>query len=148
MQVIAFLCALFEKHRVGGPHLIVMPLSVVSSWRSDLQRFVRMEDGVLDVYVHHGEKAVREVEFASWLAELRRQRSSNGRGPSGGAKRDRLWIVLTTYEMVMSDEQLLRKFNTNNSVSSSHRGNNSGNQCNLQWEYLVVRVVLVGYFTL
>ena len=33
MQVIAFLCALHKNHGIWGPHLIVMPLSVMTSWK-------------------------------------------------------------------------------------------------------------------
>ena len=33
VQVIAFLCALHKNHGIWGPHLIVMPLSVMTSWK-------------------------------------------------------------------------------------------------------------------
>ena len=38
VQVLAFLCVLLERCAIAGPHLVVAPLSVVASWRTDVAR--------------------------------------------------------------------------------------------------------------
>ena len=40
VQVIAFLSALHNLHGIWGPHLIVMPLSVMTSWKGGTYRNV------------------------------------------------------------------------------------------------------------
>ena len=112
MQVISFLIVLFERFMVCGPHLIVMPLSVMNSWKGDLNKFV--DDGLFNVYVHHGEKGVREECFLSWIRDMKTS-INNG-------ERNSIHLVLTSYEIAINDAELLRKL---------RKGP-------YQWEYLVV----------
>jgi SNF2 family DNA or RNA helicase len=93
-----------------GPHLVVMPLSVINSWRGDIARFV--DPDRFDLYVHHGEKGVREDEYFRWL----------GRARTHLAERKSVFLALTSYEMAMNDLHLFQKL---------RKG-----PC--QWEYLVV----------
>ena len=110
LQVISFLLVLFERFAICGPHLIVMPLSVMNSWKGDLAKFV--EGDIFNVCVHHGEKGVREEAFLTWIQGIQQKRSQG----------DRINLVLTSYELAINDSELLRKL---------RRGPN-------QWEYLVV----------
>ena len=123
-----------------GPHLVVMPLSVLSSWRVDLQRFCRV--GAVSLHVHHGgDKAAREEAFEHWLKQTRKalyngagtgawrgagigdvKNKSTSRG--GGSSNDwKISLVLTTYDLALKDEHLLRRL---------RKG-----PCS--WQYLVVR---------
>lgn len=113
IQVLSFLDSLHKRHRISGPHLIVMPLSVISSWKGDLKRF---NHSTFDVHIHHGEKQQREEAFDYWLFNIQR------------CMRKTPWllrisIVITTYEVALKDEQLLRGL--------------SRGSC--RWQYLVVR---------
>jgi SNF2 family DNA or RNA helicase len=93
-----------------------MPLSVLSSWRNDLEKFLRSDSSgrnQVDVLVHHGERVEREAAFGNWTRRTRKGRN----GAEGG---HRLSLVLTTYEVAMKDVALLR------------RG---------QWQYMVVSLV-------
>lgn len=111
MQVISFLIVLFERFAVCGPHLIVMPLSVMNSWKGDLKKFV--QDGLFNVHVHHGEKGMREESFLSWIRDMKASVSNGDRN---------IHVVLTSYELAINDAELLRKL---------RKGP-------YQWEYLVV----------
>ena len=112
IQVIAFFCALKERFNVGGPHLVVMPLSVISSWKSDLNQFV--PNGV-DVYVHHGEKETRIINFRHWLKSINNEVISN-------LKSTNIKVVLTTYDMTIKDVDLFKKIE----------------KTNKRWVYLVI----------
>lgn len=54
LQTITFLAYLKYQRGVGGPHLVVVPLSVLSSWMSEFKRWcpdmrvVRLHAGDLD----------------------------------------------------------------------------------------------------
>ena len=63
LQVLSFLYNLWERSDIWGPHIIVMPLSVLSSWQAETKRF---KNGIFDVYVHHGQKDDRHDSFDSW----------------------------------------------------------------------------------
>ncbi len=39
LQTIGFLAYLHEKLNMRGPHLIVVPLSVLSNWLAEIERF-------------------------------------------------------------------------------------------------------------
>lgn len=113
IQVIAFLRALVQKHAISGPHLIVMPLSVISSWKADLQKF---GGDSFDIYVHHGEKQGREQSFCTWY-----------RAVKGNTRqcRPKIFLLITTYELTIKDEHLL-----------SRLGRRSAS---VSWQYLIVR---------
>jgi SNF2 family DNA or RNA helicase len=152
LQVIAFFAALFERYNEAGPHLVVMPLSVMSSWKTDLQRF---GGSSFDVFAFQGDKASREEGFSDWVQELRKARKrycdyggitssarhENGCGGKSTAgttagiaevegRRRKISVVLTTYELAMRDEHLLRKLRCKGKGESS-----------VAWQYLVVRVL-------
>ncbi len=112
IQVIAFFCALKERFNVLGPHLVVMPLSVISSWKSDFIKFV--PNGV-DVYIHHGEKETRIINFRHWLKSINNEVISDPESKS-------IKVVLTTYDMTIKDVDLFKKIE----------------KINKRWVYLVI----------
>lgn len=65
LQILSFLYNLWDRYDIWGPHIIVMPLSVLSSWQSETKRFT---NGIFDVYVHHGQKEERHDSFNGWKA--------------------------------------------------------------------------------
>jgi SNF2 family DNA or RNA helicase len=67
LQVLTFLHELHDRHRLWGPHLIVMPMSVLTSWKTEVTRFV---PGTFDVYVHHGPKETRADNFQDWRRRM------------------------------------------------------------------------------
>ena len=141
VQVIAFLAALYERYGVTGPHLVVLPLSVMTSWKGDLKKFTT--ENAFDVYIHHGEKISRQEAFEQWYHALKKRRkrslstaaaahnSSNSncyhkgvdQNKNSDDSEERVSIVLTTYEVAMKDEHLLRRLNKGL----------------VKWEYLVVK---------
>jgi chromodomain-helicase-DNA-binding protein 1 len=112
LQVIQFFRELLKRHNNCGPHLVVVPLSVITSWRTDLQKFGYDE---FTVYVHHGDKDTRHDSYLEWFHETKKLRKFS--------KEKNIALFITTYEVAIKDEHLLSKLS---------RGS-------LQWEYLVVR---------
>lgn len=132
IQVIGFLCALWERFHIRGPHLVVMPLSVLSSWEGDIQTFC---GDAFDVYVHQGEKNARYDGFKVWKKRLieveaflaNDSHAINGRSNNSAFENlklesQKISIVLTTYDMIIKDFYLFQQFN--------------GGAIN--WQYLVV----------
>lgn len=112
LQVLAFLCLLQERTGNWGPHLVVAPLSVLSSWEKEVTRAV----AGARCHVYHGEKEERKEAFNRVVKEWR------GRLQGGDGEGEGPAIVLTSYEMVLRDEATLRLGGT--------RG--------VEWSYVVV----------
>ena len=115
IQTIQFLHTLLLKKGVYGPHLIVMPLSVITSWQTDLKKFGNND---FNVYTHHGNKEVRQDAFQQWYHKIKKKFNTNSI--------TQVYVCLTTYEVVIKDEFLLRKLSTGV----------------LKWAYLVVRAFI------
>ena len=113
VQIIAFLCALWERYSIAGPHLTVMPMSVLSVWKADIAKFA---PGIA-VHIHHGNKIQRHEQFKAWskkLATVRQQfqRANNqlGSGKAPAPKKpEHISVVITTYELAIKDLNLLKK---------------------------------------
>lgn len=89
LQCIAFLAFLREQG-IYGPFLVVAPLSTISNWVSEINRFAPKMPALL----YHGTQTERE--------ELRRTRLANPGGP-------KFPIVVTSYEIAMNDRKFLQK---------------------------------------
>ncbi|KAJ1287600.1 hypothetical protein BS78_02G022300 [Paspalum vaginatum] len=87
IQTIGFLAHLKGKG-MHGPYLIVAPLSTLSNWVSEISRFTPS----LSSIIYHGDKVAR--------AEIRRKYLPKNVGPD-------FPIVVTSYEMAMSDARFL-----------------------------------------
>ena len=99
IQVLAFLYSLYEQYDINGPHLIIMPLSVLTSWINDVNKFYPNND-TFHVYVHHNEKYSRIDNFKKWKYNL-----------NSNKKKKSIMIVLTTYDLVIKDSNLFRSVN-------------------------------------
>lgn len=118
LQVIEFFKRLQQKRANHGPHLIVLPLSVITSWRTDLQKF---GESTFDLHVHHGYKSDRHEAFGHWHHKLHKLRRR--------CLETKISLFITTYEIAIRDEYLLSKLTHGN----------------LRWEYLVVRNSLINF---
>ncbi|PVH63377.1 hypothetical protein PAHAL_2G017400 [Panicum hallii] len=87
IQTIGFLAHL-KGNGIHGPYLIIAPLSTLSNWVNEISRFTPSLASV----VYHGDKVAR--------AEIRRKFMPKIVGPD-------FPIVVTSYEMAMSDAKFL-----------------------------------------
>ena len=140
LQVLAFLVSLFEQQQQQagtdtdtntGPHLIIMPLSVMTSWRRDLQQHIPAE--VLDVHVHLGSRQEREEAFIAWVRRAREQRRRDwDRNRDRDSDRPaKLFLCLTSYNFAINDIDLFRRLRPKQVTART----GGGGVC---WEYLVV----------
>jgi SWI/SNF-related matrix-associated actin-dependent regulator 1 of chromatin subfamily A len=109
VQTIAHLALLRTRaeatnNGTGGPHLVVVPASVLHNWSNELRRFCP----TLEVQVYHGSQAHRdELQKAH---RKQQARSKSGRGGAAGFD-----VMLTTYsyferESCSNDRKFLGKF--------------------------------------
>ena len=116
LQVIALLTQLYESHGQSGPHLVVLPLSVLSSWQDEFARCAPF----FQVYTHRGEKEERCKTFINTVKTFVKARkeyrrtsaassssssSSSSSFPAGGPPP---LVVLTTYEILLRDIKTLQ----------------------------------------
>lgn len=125
LQVLAFIYSLYEKNRIWGPHLIVMPLSVISSWENDVEKFF---PGEISVYTHYGLKGDRQVNFKTWKDNLQLFKKKNAKRNSKRSSQNqfgmKIQIVLTSYDMIIKDSSLFQQLNLN--------------KASINWQYVVV----------
>ena len=91
IQTISFLAFLREKG-IPGPFLVVAPLSTLSNW---IEEFQRWTPGIPTV-LYHGSPPQR--------ADIRRERLKN-------EKDEKFPVVCTSYEICMNDQKFLSQFN-------------------------------------
>ena len=108
IQTIALLSYLIEKKGCNGPFLIIVPLSVLPNWESELQTWAPS----IELIVYKGKAPTRKTLFQQKVQQLKFQ------------------CVLTTFEFVMRDKSQLSKVQwTYIIVDEGHRMKNS--QCKL-----------------
>jgi SWI/SNF-related matrix-associated actin-dependent regulator of chromatin subfamily A member 5 len=88
LQTIGFLSYLFEKLNKKGPHLVVVPLSVLSNWMSEIERFCPSFRAVR----FHGPKSERDRIKEEELSDLKE-----------------FDIVVTTFEILVSEVNFFRR---------------------------------------
>ncbi|KII74173.1 putative global transcription activator SNF2L2 [Thelohanellus kitauei] len=86
IQTIAFFAYLMEFKRIAGPHIVVVPLSTISNWQMEFQKWCPK----MDVLTYKGPQTYR-------------------RQMAPRVKTVKFNILLTTYEFVMKDKALLSK---------------------------------------
>ncbi|KAI8508957.1 Transcription activator BRG1 [Branchiostoma belcheri] len=86
IQTIALITYLMEKKRVNGPFLIIVPLSTLSNWMLEMDRWA---------------PAIVKIAYKG-SPQMRRQLMSQLRG-------GKFNVLLTTYEYIMKDKNILAK---------------------------------------
>ncbi|KAF7002559.1 LOW QUALITY PROTEIN: hypothetical protein CFC21_018039 [Triticum aestivum] len=89
IQTIGFLTHL-KGNGMHGPYMIIAPLSTLSNWVNEISRFVPSLTGL----IYHGDKVAREI---------RRKFRPKTVGPD-------FPIIITSYEMAMSDAKYLARY--------------------------------------
>jgi SNF2 family DNA or RNA helicase len=117
--VITFFTCLALRYDTHGPHLVVMPLSVLSSWKSDISKYC----SIIKPYIHLGPKEERESSCRQWFTMLR----------SLPEETDDIHVCLTTYDMVLKDTSLLAQLSV-----SSRQPSRSSSIKTIHWSYIVV----------
>lgn len=97
IQTISLIALLREQENYLGPHLIVAPLSTLSNWIDEFEKWVPD----IPVLLYHGPPAKRQ--------ELRQTRMLNN--IKNGRPNEKFPIVCTSYDMVIRDEKELSKIN-------------------------------------
>ena len=103
LQVLAFFAYLSEARREKGPFLVVVPLSVLSNWKADAERFAPLL--AQRMHIHHGDAGERAFSLADFFARTR----ADARSPDVDARLGGTAVVLTTFELAMRDAPLLRR---------------------------------------
>ncbi|XP_075501519.1 ATP-dependent DNA helicase DDM1-like [Primulina tabacum] len=83
IQTISFLAHL-KANGLHGPYLIVAPLSTLTNWMSEINRFVPSMDAI----IYHGDRKARD--------EIRRNHMPRTLGP-------KFPVVITSYEIALND---------------------------------------------
>lgn len=97
VQTIALIALLREQEGYLGPHLIVAPLSTLSNWMDEFQKWVPS----IPVVMFHGTKQDRDSIFRNQM-----QRNLKDGRPSL-----KFPVVCTSYEMVLREQASLSKIN-------------------------------------
>jgi ATP-dependent DNA helicase len=97
IQTISLIALLREQENYLGPHLIVAPLSTLSNWIDEFQKWTPN----VPVLLYHGPPGKRQ--------ELRRKQILNH--IKNGRPDEKFPVVCTSYDMVIRDEKELSKIN-------------------------------------
>lgn len=89
VQSIALLCHLATERRIWGPHLVVVPSSVVINWQAEFTKFAPG----LKVMVYLGSKKEREQKRKGW------------------SKPNAFNVCITSYSLALADAAALRRIN-------------------------------------
>lgn len=97
VQTIALIALLREQEEYLGPHLIVAPLSTLSNWMAEFEKWTPS----IPVVMYHGTPQQRQDIFKNRvMAHL-----------SSGRPTVKFPVVCTSYEMVLRDQANLSKIN-------------------------------------
>jgi helicase SWR1 len=89
IQSIALLAHLAVEHHVWGPHLIIVPSSVLLNWEMEFKKFCPG----FKVLTYYGSQAERKQKRRGWMD-------------------DDLWhVVITSYQLVLQDQKSFKRRN-------------------------------------
>ena len=117
LQVLAFLAHLCETRIDYGPHLIIVPLSVLHNWKADATTFA---PALADrMFLYHGAgKRERSALLSRFIYQCMHPKRSASLPTSSGAGDNeqavstmlgRMCIVVTTFEMAIRDAGILHR---------------------------------------
>ncbi|CAD6184209.1 unnamed protein product [Caenorhabditis auriculariae] len=90
IQSISFLAALFHRHDLAGPFLVVVPLSTMAAWQKEFAQWAP----AINLVTYMGDVVSREqIRQYEWYL--------------GGTKKMKINAILTTYEILLKDKSFL-----------------------------------------
>ncbi|KAL6866725.1 SNF2 family DNA-dependent ATPase [Trichoderma novae-zelandiae] len=95
IQTISLIALLREQEQYLGPHLIVAPLSTLSNWIDEFQKWVPS----IPIEMYHGNKTQREEIFRKKIMNHLKS----------GRPTEKFPVVCTSYEMVLNDHHNLSR---------------------------------------
>jgi len=95
IQVISLIALLREQEQYYGPHLVIAPLSTLSNWQDEFQKWTPDIPFVL----YHGTPDERQALFKNKIM----------RHYQKGRPSDKFPIICTSYEMVLRDHANLTR---------------------------------------
>lgn len=130
IQILSFLMALHDYFHITGPHLIVVPLSVLNNWSQEIERFASNH---IVYHTYYGTKGEREQLLQQFFQIIKKtaipsnppsSSSFNRLSKHSSAKSStntwipkKVTIILTTYEMIIHDSQFLKSLFQNKKYS-------------------------------
>ena len=87
IQTIALLAHLAEEHHVWGPHLIVVPTSVMLNWEMEFKKFLPG----FKILTYYGTQEERKQKRKGWLDN------------------DKWHVCITSYQLVLQDQQTFKR---------------------------------------
>ncbi len=125
IQTISLLAHLAVEHEVWGPHLIVVPTSVMLNWEMEFKKFLPG----FKILTYYGTQEERKQKRKGWLD-------------------DNLWhVCITSYQLVLQDQQTFKRRNWHYMVlDEAHNIKNFRSQ---RWQTLLTfktraRLLLTG----
>ncbi|KAK6087523.1 iswi chromatin-remodeling complex atpase isw2 [Seiridium cupressi] len=99
IQTISLVALLREQESYYGPHLIIAPLSTLSNWQDEFQKWTPK----IPFALYHGKPEERQAIFKNKVFKHYKRTASGGSALAGFP------VVCTSYEMVLRDHASLSK---------------------------------------
>jgi SNF2 family DNA or RNA helicase len=98
VQSLSIVDYLFRIKKMRGPFLVIVPLSTLAHWQREFERWTDM-----NALLYHGNAASREIIHAhEWYFQ-------NGKGSYDYNGPLKFNVLITTYEMIISDSEYFKK---------------------------------------